>query len=248
MGDAVKRFLHATRLHCEHCCEASQMPLIPPPCQWPDSNRDAYLQREPNQDTVRARCDRAMAETGSSATVADRVVRLFEETRNLFMLARNSDVDKREYWKAYGDWSTAYEALRPYGIEAETPEPHIQQPQADHERHGLPMSIQIYGGTLSQYFAGIEKILLKCVQGSASVNDTLHAIHEIAPIPIDVSYTKLGDVLGVSRQAVAKTAWCIKNRKGRRLEHAQIRIEERKLNYRVAKRERKSGGEIDCGG
>jgi hypothetical protein len=45
-------------------------------------------------------------------------------------------------------------------------------------------------------------------------NDKLTKINSFLPLPANASAEKLGDMLGVSKQAVMKTAWWIDNRKG----------------------------------
>jgi len=120
MGDSIKRFLRAAHEHCAICWEASKMLPIPLPCQWPDSNRDAHLDQEPSQGTIRVLFDRATVEAVSLGDGPARVLRLFEETKNLWTLARDSDVDKWTFADAHANWSTAYEALSPYGSVAAT--------------------------------------------------------------------------------------------------------------------------------
>lgn len=56
-----------------------------------------------------------------------------------------------------------------------------------------------------------------------SNNDKLEAIDKLIKIPATASAAQLGNLLGISRQAVAKLDWWLRNRKGKQAEAINIR-------------------------
>ena len=69
---------------------------------------------------------------------------------------------------------------------------------------------------------------------SLTANEKLTKIDGLMPLPPTASAEQLGEMLGVSKQAVMKTAWWCKNRRGmndEEIERRQARLSDRGRKY-----------------
>ena len=148
MGDAAKRFLHATHLYWQFLDEANRMPELPPPwvcplqCWWPRSTRepkmesaaywpddegDRHRARGPSIDDLERLAEEAGREAGvwehSSPDVRKKIRTLLEKT-----IALPLDYDMKAYPAAVDIWFEEYRELKPYGDEPYRAEPMLTKP------------------------------------------------------------------------------------------------------------------------
>lgn len=92
------------------------------------------------------------------------------------------------------------------------------KPNAEHESTGdHAAAIKLWSiytnGVSDERLKLASSVLLNC---DLTIDQKLQKIDEAVPIPPSASAAKLGSLLGVSKTAIQKTPWYIKNRKGER--------------------------------
>ena len=105
-------------------------------------------------------------------------------------------------------------------------------PPKAHEGGGVSSITMIYAPAVSRHFAKLEAELERMRRDKAPADEFLRTLHEITPIPTDVTAEKLGEAIGVRPQSITGTRWWADNRKGKKKEHAQERIADRHRRYR----------------
>ncbi|MDX1965426.1 MAG: hypothetical protein SFX18_19935 [Pirellulales bacterium] len=110
------------------------------------------------------------------------------------------------------------------GLEANTPKP------LDSDSSGTPKVAMLYGGSiLKGKYVEIERI---ASDTSKSVDQKLWAIDRILKFPAKITMQTLADTFGVTRSAIGKTDWWMKNRAGKDDENQGRRIQVHKDKMR----------------
>ena len=148
MGDAAKRFLHATHLYWQFLDEANRMPELPPPwvcplqcwwprsarepkmesaAYWPDDEGDRHRAKGPSIDDLERLAEEACREAGvwehSSPDVRKKIRTLLEKT-----IALPLDYDMKANPAAVDIWFEEYRELKPYCDEPYRDEPMLTAP------------------------------------------------------------------------------------------------------------------------
>ena len=113
-------------------------------------------------------------------------------------------------------------------LQSASPEPPALPPSENKERPAVLALLRVFtNGVADERFQRAAQIL---ADDTLTANDKLTRIDELIRFPPTASAEQLGEMLGVSKQAILKTAWWCKNRQGMtdvEIERRRSRMKER---------------------